>query len=97
MSQNRIDYGIANRRNQVDFAKSTFYYENQPIKPIFGAKCIISFYHMISSTILQNKPPNLIFHHHDHHDHHHCCENRPGLGRNATITRLLTGSVYLLG
>ena len=34
--------GIANRRNQVDFAKSLFFLlRNQPIKPILGDMCII--------------------------------------------------------
>ena len=44
---------MTNRRNQVDFAKSTFYFK---ISLFFffgggggggGGKCIISFYHMI--------------------------------------------------
>ena len=45
--------GIAKKRNQLDFAKSTFFSRNQPIKTNFRGAGIISFFRIIKYIFIQ--------------------------------------------
>ena len=45
--------GIAKRRNQLDFAKSTFFSRNQPMKSKFRGAGIISFFKIIQYMFIQ--------------------------------------------
>ena len=52
--------GIAKRRNQLDFAKSTFLKQNQPTKSNFRGTCIISFFTISSNMCLYSSMQSFI-------------------------------------